>query len=154
MLIPYRGPEKLQELPPVAVAPDTQGEFGEPSDGVNWPRVLSAIRRHKWLILGIVALGVAGGVLSMRFTTAEYQVGATIFIADGGGQMADRNGPIRASSLLQTSGWVELLRSFAVVDPVVQRQKLYVITKSEADNVLFDSLRLSPRYRPGHYTLA
>lgn len=153
MLTPYHGPESLRELPPPAYPAEPMGGPVEPSDGVNWARILSALARYKWLILIISGLGLGAGVLSMRFITLEYQVGATIFITDGGGQQQDRNGPIRASSLLQSAGWVELLRSFAVVDPVVRRLKLYVIPQNGRDVALFDSLYLAPRYRPGHYAL-
>ena len=153
MLTPYHGPESLRELPPPAYPAEPMGGPVETSEGVNWARILAALARYKWLILIISGLGLGAGVLSTRFITPEYQVGATIFITDGGGQTQDRNGPIRASSLLQAAGWVELLRSFAVVDPVVRRLKLYVIPKSGRDVPLFDSLFLAPRYRPGHYAL-
>jgi len=153
MLTPYHGPENLRELPPAALPVEPMGGSVEPSEGVNWARILSALSRYKWLILVISALGLGAGMLSTRLITPEYQVGATIFITDGGGQPQDRNGPIRASSLLQSAGWVELLRSFAVVDPVVRRLKLYVIPKNGRDVPLFDSLFLAPKYRPGHYAL-
>lgn len=153
MLTPYHGPESLRELPPPAFPVEPMGGPVEPSEGVNWARIVSALVRYKWLILAISGLGLGAGVLSTRFITPEYQVGATIFITDGGAQTQDRNGPIRASSLLQSAGWVELLRSFAVVDPVVRRLKLYVIPKNGRDVPLFDSLYLAPKYRPGHYAL-
>ena len=154
MLTPYRGPDALQEFRPADVTIEAANGLGEQPDGVNWSRILSALRRYKWLILLIITLGSVAGAVSTRFMTPEYQVGATIFITDGGGQPGDRTGPIRAVSLLQGPAWVELLRSFAVVDPVVKRQKLFLIPKDESDAALFDSLRLAPKYRPGHYTLS
>jgi succinoglycan biosynthesis transport protein ExoP len=153
MLTPYHGPESLRELPPPSYPVEPMGGPVEPSEGVNWARILSALGRYKWLILILSGLGLGAGVLSTRLITPEYQVGATIFITDGGGQPQDRNGPIRASSLLQSAGWVELLRSFAVVDPVVRRLKLYVIPQNGRDVPLFDSLYLAPKYRPGHYAI-
>jgi uncharacterized protein involved in exopolysaccharide biosynthesis len=153
MLTPYRAPESLQEQSPAAFEMIEQGGLPEQAEGVNWARLLAALHRYKWLILVIVALGSVAGALSIRLLDPEYQVGATIYINDGGGQTGDRNGPIRANALLQTSGWVELLRSFAVVDPVVQRMKLYLITSNERDVALFNELKLAPRYRPGHYKL-
>src|SRR6476620_9439629 len=109
MLIPYNGPHSVQEFNSSADVAGMQAGFAETPEGVNWARVFSALVRYKWLILLVVAVGAAGGVVSTRVMAPEYQVGATIFIADGGGQPADRNGPIRASSLLQSAGWVELL---------------------------------------------
>jgi polysaccharide biosynthesis transport protein len=153
MLTPYRTPESLQELPPAAIEMSAQGGLPEQPEAVNWVRLLTALRRYKWLILVIVGLGSVGGMLSTRLLEPEYQVGATIYINDGGGQTGDRNGPIRANALLQTSGWIELLRSFAVVDPVVQKMKLYLFTKNERDVAFFSELKLAPRYRPGHYRL-
>ena len=152
MLTPYRAPTPVQDYAPAAIA--APGELSDEHEGVNWTRLIAAVLRYKWLIAIIVCLGAAGGVLSSRFVKPEYQVGATIYINDGGGQTSERNGPIpiRASALLQTVGWVELLRSFAVVDPVVERMRLYLTSQSE-DAPLFDSLRLGPKFRPGHYTL-
>ena len=144
----------MQEFRPAEVTVDGQVGLDDAQDGVNWARILAALRRYKWLILLIITLGSIAGAVSTRFMTPEYQVGATIFITDGGGETGDRNGPIRASSLLQAGGWVELLRSFAVVDPVVKRQKLFLIPQDESDAPLFDSLRLAPKYRPGHYRLS
>lgn len=153
MLTPYQAPEPLREVQPMAVGAETMTGASEPVEGVNWARILSALRRYKWLILVISGLGCAAGALSTRFMTPEYQVGATIFITDAGPQGGDRNGPIRAVSLLQNTGWLELLRSFAVVDPVVRRLKLYIHPMNAHDEPLFDSLRLAPKYRPGRYTL-
>jgi len=153
MLTPYQAPEPLRDLQPMAVGAEMMAGASEPVEGVNWARILSALRRYKWLILLISALGCAAGALSTRFMTPEYQVGATIFITDAGPQGGDRNGPIRAVSLLQSSGWLELLRSFAVVDPVVRRLKLYIHPLNAHDAPLFDNLRLAPKYRPGSYTL-
>jgi succinoglycan biosynthesis transport protein ExoP len=153
MLTPYRPPETSTELAPDRILPGIPPVELEPPEGVNWGRVFSALKRHKWIILLIIGIGSVAGAVSTRFVTPEYQVGATIYITDGGGQTADRNGPIRANALLQAGGWVELLRSFAVVDPVVRRMKLYVIPSNERDTPLFDSLRLARKYRPGNYTL-
>lgn len=153
MLTPYQPPERFPELSPDALPAGIQAELPDAPEGVNWGRVIAALRRHKWIILLIIGIGSVAGVVSTRFITPEYQVGATIYITDGGGQTGDRNGPIRANALLQAGGWVELLRSFAVVDPVVRRMKLYVIPKNERDAQLFDSLKLAPKYRPGDYTL-
>ncbi|HKW10871.1 MAG TPA: polysaccharide biosynthesis tyrosine autokinase [Gemmatimonadaceae bacterium] len=154
MLTPYRAPTPVQDFPPAATAMDRQGELPEEHEGVNWARLIASLLRYKWLIAVIIGLGAVGGALSVRFVKPEYQVGATIYINDGGGQTGERNGPIpiRASALLQAVGWVELLRSFAVVDPVVEKMKLYLITEN-GDAALFDSLKLGPKFRPGHYVL-
>ena len=155
MLTPYRPttdplPELLSPVPP----PDGQwGQVEPPEEGVNWSRLIAALRRHQWLILLFVIAGGAIGAASTRLLTPEYQVGATILITETRQQSGSSGGPIRASALLQSSAWVELFRSFAIVDPVVRRMKLYVIPKTPSDAALFEDLLLSPRFKPGRYVL-
>ena len=108
MLTPYRGPDVPQEYQPSGLAATNQDEVSEAPEGVNWARILAALRRYKWLALAIVVFGSVAGVLSTRFLTPQYQVGATIYITD----QAGANGPIRGGALLQESGWIELFRSF------------------------------------------
>src|SRR3712207_5054074 len=63
-----------QYLPPV----DPEGEGGDPVQLLQ--RVLSALRRYKWLILAITVMGTAAGLAAVRLLKPEYEVRATIWI--------------------------------------------------------------------------
>jgi polysaccharide biosynthesis transport protein len=152
MLTPYRpNPEALRELQAAAVSADQLIGTEPPDEGVNWNRYISAVRRYKWLMLLIIFVGASLGVAITRLVAPEYEVGATIFIASQASQ--NDRGPIRAGSLLQAAAWVELLRSFRIIDPVVRRLTLYCIPQQASDSSLFREIGLKPQFRPGPYTL-
>src|SRR5262245_32222564 len=111
-------------------------------------RILAAILRYKWLVLLIVALGITGSVVATKFIDPVYRTGATVYLEGGGG----KNGPIQPGALLQESSWIQLMRSFAVLDPVVRGTRLYIEAASE-DSVAFHGFDLAKRFLPGSYRL-
>lgn len=128
--------------------------MGEEEKGLNLQRYLGAILRYKWLVLAVVILGTAGGVLFARRVKPTYLTQSTIWIEQSGGPRADfQGGPIRPAELLQSTGWVDLLRSYVVLDPVVTEQKLYLDYGAPGDSALFARFELKDQFRPGDYTL-
>jgi succinoglycan biosynthesis transport protein ExoP len=122
--------------------------------GPSLGRYLAAINRFKWMVLVITALGAAGGVFAMRFITPEYEVQATILLEQGTNVSGQSGGPIQAEQLLKASGWQDLLRSFAIADPVVNALALFVTPKVDGDSSLFRSFRVDQgRVRAGDYLL-
>src|SRR5262245_25222858 len=106
-----------------------QPQYGAPIPGKSpLERPLAAIRRYKWLILLVVASSSLGGVAATRFLTAQYEVQARIMITTGN-QAEDRLGPIRSPGLLEPDDWTQLMRSFAIVDPVVRKLSLFLTPK-------------------------
>lgn len=127
--------------------------------GPNLGRYITAINRFKWLVLLFTILGGAGGYGATRFLTPEYVVDATILLEQGtsvgSGNRANDRGPIQAAEFLQSSGWLDLLGSYAIADPVVISLGLFVSPKSEADSSLFKAFRVDQvAMRPGEYKLA
>ena len=98
---------------------------GPAKPGVQLQRYLSAVVRRKWWIVGAAALGTAGGVIGAQFVEPEYQSASTLWIETGGEQGGGR-GPIRTDELLESTGWIELLKSYMVLDHVVKEQRLYL----------------------------
>jgi capsular exopolysaccharide synthesis family protein len=115
-------------------------------------RPLAAMRRYKWLLMGIVALAILGGVVATRFVTPEYEVRATIWIASET-PLADKSGPIRSNELLNAGAWVELLRSYRIADEVVRKLSLYVKPANVGDSALFRGFQIADRFAPGTYDL-
>ncbi|HYC51310.1 MAG TPA: polysaccharide biosynthesis tyrosine autokinase [Gemmatimonadaceae bacterium] len=120
-------------------------------------RPLAAVRRYKWLILGVTLAASAAGVLASRFTTPRYEVRATMVVGSSnprpqaGGDRA--SGPIRSADLLTAQSWIELFRSHRVVDEVVRKHSLYVELAQRADRPLFYGFTLSERFAAGAYEL-
>jgi polysaccharide biosynthesis transport protein len=113
-------------------------------------RLLAACRRFAWLIILIAAVGTAGSVVATRFLKPVYSVVGTLWIEQGRGA----RGPIQAPGLLDTFSWDELLRTYTVLDPVVEQMKLYLRPGKGASQSMFEGFELAERYAPGTYNVA
>src|SRR6267143_133620 len=123
--------------------------------GLDWRRSASALLRFKWLVLLIVVLGTAAGVAATRFVKPEYLAQATVWIdvPDRRGP-PDRTGPLRPEQLVDAESWVDLLKSYAVLDEVARGERLYLGVQAPQDSALFMSFRVANDFRPGDYRLA
>jgi succinoglycan biosynthesis transport protein ExoP len=136
------------EVPGSSTWPGTTNSF-EP-EGVPWGRYLEALKRHALLILAIVGLGSAIGLFAARRVQPVYDVQSTVWIASGSSQ---QTGPIRPQQLLPATSWIELLRSFSIIDPVVKNLRLNVGYKLPGDSIFFAGFESLPSLRPGAYVL-
>ena len=131
-------------------SPRGAGEDG----GFPWARYVAALRRYKWSMLAIVIAGTALGVAATRLLDPVYEVQGTIWIStEDGGPRREERGPIRAEELLNSTAWIELFRSFAVLDAVVRKMSLNLTPASEADAGAFAGFAVAERFAPGQYTL-
>src|SRR5690242_4045996 len=126
--------------------------LGEPEAVPGWWRYWAAVRRFKWLVLGTTAgatlLGVVGG-LRVRPT---YAAQATIWVQVPN-RPARNEGPIWQGQLPISSGWMDLLQSYAVLDDVVRAQRLYLHPKLRGDSDVLATLQVKDRVVPGKYRL-
>jgi polysaccharide biosynthesis transport protein len=116
-------------------------------------RVVAAVRRYRWLALGVLGMAIIGGLIGIRFLTPQYQVNATIWIESETPNDRNSVGPIRSNELLSSSAWVELLRTNRVVDAVVRKLALYVIPVEPSDQHIFQNFSIADRFAPGQYEL-
>jgi polysaccharide biosynthesis transport protein len=123
---------------------------GDPTN--NFRRYIAAVLRYKWWIIILTVVGTSLGVVASRLVAPEYEAQATIWV-ETAGRNADRTGPIRSEGLLESSSWVELLRSYVVLDPVVVEKKMFVTPANPADSVLLRNFALEERFAPGRYRL-
>lgn len=130
----------LRGLPPAPPAPEA---------GVPWGRYIAALRRYKWLMVGIILVGTAAAVGATRFLKPEYKATATIYIEPP----PDDAGPIRAAELLRSYGWLELLTTGIVLDTVAISQHLYLIPAESRDSAVFSGFALGEKFITGSYTL-
>lgn len=156
--IEYREPR--EELSPVLPADGGFGAFGargpgpsEEEGGGNMQRYLAAVLRYKWIILAVTFLGGVAGVLFARTIPNEYRAQATLWIeaAPRGQQNAAQ--PIRSAELLDSQGWVALLRSFPVLEPIVWQERLYLNPRSPEAERATSTLVAAEGFRTGGYRL-
>jgi len=116
---------------------------------INIGRYVSALKRYKWLIAAIVLVGTIGGVVATRFIKPTYQVDTKIVV----GESPDPKGPVRPQMVLNEQAWAELLKSFAILDPVARQIGMYVTPKSDADSLLFRDFQPTSDLQTGSYSL-
>jgi capsular exopolysaccharide synthesis family protein len=130
------------------------GMSTEPFIRISWTRYRAALRRHRWLIGGMLLLGTAVGVAVTRMLEPEYQVDATLRIAsDVAAPEPSGAAPMRVASTMQIGSWPELLTSFAILEKVVRRMSLQVIPANPHDSPLFAGFDVDDRVLPGKYEL-
>jgi capsular exopolysaccharide synthesis family protein len=101
-------------------------------------------------VLGVLVLAVIGGMIATRLVKPQYEVRATIWI-EPETPVSNVSGPIRSRELLNASAWVELVRSYRIVDAVVRKLALYVRPDNSADLEIFSGFGISERFMPGKY---
>ncbi|HEV7594607.1 MAG TPA: polysaccharide biosynthesis tyrosine autokinase [Gemmatimonadaceae bacterium] len=129
------------------------GWAGPPVDepeGVPWARYIDALKRHTPVIAALVVAGSLAGLFFARQVKPVYDVQSTVWITPS---LSQQSGPIRAQQLLPPTSWIELLRSFAIIDPVVRNLRLNVSYPSASDSTLFREFESLPSLRPGSYSL-
>jgi succinoglycan biosynthesis transport protein ExoP len=144
------------QLPLQLPAPPEMGGMGqmplfeeEEAPGIDVRRYLNAIRRHKWMVIGLALLGLSGGTGATFVVKPVYEAQAAVQLVTG--DRSDQRSPIASAPLLQGTGWQELMRSFAVLDAVVRRHRLYLEFATASDAELFREFELSVDFVPDEY---
>ena len=120
----------------------------------NISRLISALRRFRWIIAGLTLLGAAGGIIATRFIKPEYEVSARIWIETPNNNRVGT--PIQGDELLAAKAWIELLTTFKVLDPVIRERKLFVNHGGAEDARIFKTFELAAdrRWIPGKFELS
>ncbi len=119
----------------------------------DFRRYLVAVLRYKWLVFLATLGGFGAGIALSRFNRPEYVAQATVWLTPDQRGTGNSQGPIQQGQLLQSFGWIELLRSYVVLDPAVEQLRLYLQLGSPADSAVFGSLSLMETFVPGEYRL-
>ena len=136
-----------QQLPPVH---DDEEEGGS----VDVRRYIGAVLRQKWWVLALLVVGTVGGYFASQRVPLEYVAQTTIWIEQSSGARGAVDvGPIQSSQLLSSTAWIDLLRSFMVLDPVVITEQLYLHPERKEDEGLLSDLGLQQRFAPGSYRI-
>lgn len=129
----------------------------EEQAGPDWRRIKSALLRFKWVVILMMTVGLSAAVAATRVLRPIYRAQANVWIdvpARRGESSSDARGPIRQGALLDADAWVELLRSYIVLDEVVRDLRLYLEVKRPSDRTSFATFSLSDTFRPGDYRLS
>ncbi|NUQ21735.1 MAG: polysaccharide biosynthesis tyrosine autokinase [Gemmatimonadaceae bacterium] len=121
--------------------------------GIPWERYVAALRRRRLLVGGIVLGALLLGALATRYFRPTYEVHSTIWLSSAGpaprvGENAHPGGTLAATA------WAELLRSYSVLDPVVDELSLFVMPAKAADSAAVAGFHAAPGIVPGKYALA
>jgi len=122
--------------------------------GLDLRRFLVALLRFKWLLIVGALVGVAGALVALRVVPVTYAAQGNLWIepVNSRDNQSDVT-PLRTSSLLEAGAWIELLRSYRVLDSVVVEQGLYVDAPNAYSEV-FESLKLAERFAWGNFDLS
>src|SRR2546427_5428815 len=137
-------------------SPPHSATLGEEHPGPDWRRITSALLRFKWVVALMVTLGLGAAFAATRVLRPIYRAQANVWVdvpdrrGEGG---SDARGPIRQGALLDADAWVELLRSYVVLDQVVKDLGLYVDVKRPSDRMSLDGFQVTDTLRPGDYRL-
>lgn len=123
-----------------------------PEQALDWRRYLAAIMRYRWWIVAATVAGCGGGILASRMVPALYQTQTTIWIQTAD-ERGNARGPIGSDQLFESSAWIDLLRSYVVLDEVARELRLFLRPDSRYGNA-FASFTIDDGYRPGYYRLA
>ncbi len=119
-----------------------------------WKRYIAAVIRYKWLVMIVAALGILGGLGASRFIKPKYAVQATIWIDIPSPTQRREAANTRPSQLLESTAWLDLLKSYVVFDHVVREMQMYLGLSRPDDYSAFASLQLADVFQPGGYVLA
>lgn len=153
------GPQLPATLPP-SVAPSSYQEevfypaLDDGDAGIDVRRFVVALWRYKWLFIAGVAIGSVGAYFTWSNTTVSFTAEGNLWIEQSTRGSAGDVTPIRTSSLLENNAWIELLRSYQVLDSVVVSEDLLVRVPRE-NRPAFERFELDMvnGYLPGGYRL-
>ena len=132
---------------PVDVYEPPARDPDEDGSGLNVGRLFAAVLRLKWLVVLSTILGIIAGAITWARTDLEYVAEASLWIQG----TPDRSGPISGGNLLTASSWIDLLRSFAVLNAVVVEKGLYLAVPDTIFLPAFSSFGVEEEFVPGAY---
>ena len=97
-----------------------------PEGALDWRRIAQVVTRFKWLVFGITVAGGAAGFAATKVVRPQYLTQVTVFIDQPDPRGNDRGGPIRSGQVLDPESWIDLLRSYAVLDRVARDLRLFL----------------------------
>lgn len=120
--------------------------------GPDLRRYVSALLRYRWLLVLSLLVGAGGAFAVWSVLGATYTADGRLWIDAGSRGRSGDIAPIRTGSLLESNAWIELLRSYQVLDTVAVRQRLFLDVPDEFGPA-FGQFALASSFLPGTYEL-
>lgn len=123
--------------------------------GEDWRRILDAVGRFRWVVLALTVVGTGAGIVVQRFQASTYEAGATVWV-----EVANRRdrepgpSPVWTGQILGTTGWVDLLQSYLVLEQVASEQRLYLRPKNARATAALSTFTPGEGLQPGTYRLS
>jgi tyrosine-protein kinase Etk/Wzc len=98
--------------------------------GPDWRRYLDTLVQHRWLVAGVTAAAIAASLIWSLLASSAYESNLLLKVRQTEGR--PRSGPdvlAVSESKAQAVGEIEMLRSRAVLGPVVEQQGLAVVAE-------------------------
>ncbi len=143
-------------LPAAELLGALPGDFGAdraaPAEGgTDWRRIRSALWRFKWLVITLPLVAAVGGYGASRLVKPVYVARATVWINK---QAEATNTQSQAGAQFGTDAWVDLFRSYTVIDRAVSERHLSLAVQP-FDSALTSSFTgFDERFTPGSFTIA
>lgn len=147
----HQPPDTPPELDPAQLAA-MRGFEDEDEGGIDFRRYLAALLRHKWYVVGLAILGLAGGLIAALQQKPVYIARAALQLPSP--SRLQRGDLTATPPIVDGVGWIELLRSFQVMDEVVRQRRSYLKLGSLSDTASFTSFDIAPVFVPGAYSVS
>jgi uncharacterized protein involved in exopolysaccharide biosynthesis len=122
--------------------------LGVEESGIPWTRHASAVWRYKWLVLLFTIAGAGLGLKARERVRPTYSVNATLWVSNEARHSAD---VAALGGLVSGSSWVDLLRSYAILERVARRAGALVVPFTGPDRALLAGLALRDSARTGRF---
>jgi capsular exopolysaccharide synthesis family protein len=146
--LPARTAAPVTTLAPVLNRP---GRYGGDAGGAagpttDWRRLRSVLWRFKWLVISLPLLSAAGGYGASRFIKPVYTARATLWI--------NRQPDVtQQKEQFGSEAWIDLFRSYEVIDRVVADRRLSVNVVPFDSNLVSSFEGFEARFTPGSFKL-
>jgi uncharacterized protein involved in exopolysaccharide biosynthesis len=107
--------------------------------------------RNKWLLALALLAGMPCAYVASTYVPVTYTARGNLWL-EAESRRTDDQAPDGTVGLPQSSAWIQLLRSFQVLEPVVLEHELHVRPPHEHAPA-FASFALAEKFRPGTYEL-
>ncbi len=142
----------LPSADPIGALPgDFGGDGGAPEEaGTDWRRIRSALWRFKWLVMTVPLLAAAGGYGASRLVKPTYIARATVWINK---QAEATNRQLEPGAQFGTEAWVDLFRSYTVIDRAVAERHLSLSVQPFDSALAASFIGFDEHFIPGSFTL-
>ena len=119
--------------------------------GTDWRRIRSALWRFKWLVMTLPLVAAVGGYGASRLVKPVFIARATVWINK---QDERANTQLQPGAQFGTQAWVDLFRSYTVIDRAVSERHLSLSVQPFDSALVSTFTGFEERFTPGSFTIS